>query len=112
MAVFPHFEIKLDQSRLGSIKMNGEEIKGVKSIKVEASVDDVTQVTLTMYGSVDMDFFANNIKLRSDEPTPAEQAAHHWGEDAPKEIEESATVMVAGSVSLDVHDDDRSQTEN
>jgi hypothetical protein len=48
----------------GKVFIDGVEIKALKSIKIEASYDTITQVTLTLYADVDAEIV--NAKVATD----------------------------------------------
>jgi hypothetical protein len=46
---------------LGSVQMDGVVVKGVRSIDIHASHQDVTEVTLTLIASVDAEIFGAEV---------------------------------------------------
>lgn len=54
-----HFDINLTETGIGcSIKMDGVEVRNVRSLKVSAEADSLTLVTLEIFASMDMDGWA------------------------------------------------------
>lgn len=68
--VFPVIKIRMNPVGKGRIWLDGVEIKSTRSIKFEASVDNLTLVTVEIYGSVDLEtgVLKENLHIVGGEP--------------------------------------------